>query len=197
MESSKQSLDGNLVNAGGVIETAGKLLASEQAENVAKAFEMLQKLGVSNIPKSLYSDLSEYPLKCFQYNIIAPLKHLKELDLQGLGLTAVPKALPQLTKLQFLYLHDNKITELPSGIGFLSDLIWLDLERNNLKVLPAEIGRLKNLHRLNLSFNQLSVLPVETEQLPQLQSLYLDGNRFSTPERKRVQMLLPKTEVYF
>ncbi|EAY24344.1 leucine-rich repeat domain-containing protein [Microscilla marina] len=180
-----------------LIENAGKLLASEQAENIDKAFETLRKLDIAHIPKSLYSDLSEHPLKCFQYHMIEPLKHLKELDLQGSKLNEVPKAIAQLTKLQFLYLHDNNINEVPSSIGFLSDLIWLDLERNNLKVLPAEIGRLKNLHRLNLSFNQLNVLPVEIGQLSQLQSLYLDGNRFSAPERQRIQQSLPKTEIYF
>lgn len=181
----------------GLIENVGKLLASEQAENIDKAFDMLRQAGVAKIPKSLYSDLSEHPLKCFQYGMIAPLKHLKELDLQGSQLSEMPKDISQLSKLQFLYLHDNNISEVPESIGFLGDLIWLDLERNNIKVLPAEIGRLKNLHRLNLSFNQLSMLPVEIEQLSKLQSLYLDGNRFSTPERQRIQNALPKTEIYF
>ena len=178
-------------------EKIGKLLASEQSKDVDLAFEQLKGMGVDAIPKALYDDLSYHPLKCFQHNIITPLKHLKELDLQGKGLTEFPKGLPQLAKLQFLYLHDNQIKDLPAGIGFLTDLIWLDMERNQLKVLPSEIGRLKNLHRLNLSFNQLSVLPVEIGQLTQLQSLYLDGNKFSRPERERIKLMLPKTEVYF
>ncbi len=187
----------NLSDMDKLTEKIGKLLASEQSRDIDQAFEQLKKLGTSNIPKALYDDLSNYPLRCFQYNIMTPLKHLKELDLQGKGLSEFPKGLPQLAKLQFLYLHDNQIKDLPSGIGFLTDLIWLDLERNQLKVLPSEIGRLKNLHRLNLSFNQLSVLPVEIGQLTQLQSLYLDGNKFSQPERDRIKLMLPKTEVYF
>ena len=194
---STPSANFNLSNMDEMTEKIGKLLTSEQSNDVDQAFELLKKLGTENIPKSLYDDLSNHPLKCFQNNIIAPLRHLKELDLQGCGLTEVPQGLPQLTKLQFLYLHDNQITDLPNSIGLLTDLIWLDLERNQLKVLPSEIGRLTNLHRLNLSFNQLSVLPVEISQLTQLQSLYLDGNRFSQPERDRIKTLLSRTEVYF
>lgn len=197
MDSSTQPQGNNSANMDNLIAQVGKLLSSEQTNKIDQAFEIVAKVGASNIPKSLYDDLSAHPLKCFQHELITPLKHLKELDLQGTGLSKVPSNLPELTKLQFLYLHDNQITDLPGSIGFLTDLIWLDLERNQLKVLPSEIGRLKNLHRLNLSFNQLSVLPVEIQQLSQLQSLYLDGNRFSNPERARIKKLLPTTEVYF
>jgi len=66
------------------------------------------------------------------------------LDLIGLGLTALPAELAQLTHLEWLDLSDNRLTALPAELGQLTNLRWLSLSGNPLTALP----RLTHLEEL-------------------------------------------------
>ena len=99
-----------------------------------------------------------------------------ELDLSGLGLTALPPEIGRLASLQSLDLSGNQITALPPEIGGLTSLQSLDLQDNRLTALPPEIGGLTSLRNLNLWNNQLTVLPPELWRLPNLVSLNISFN---------------------
>lgn len=101
----------------------------------------------------------------------------QELDLQRVGIEALPGEIGQLCNLQVLSLNGNQLQSLPPEIGQLRNLQTLDLTFNQLKELPQEIGQLQNLQVLCLSINQLVQLPEQLSQLRQLRSLHLDNNR--------------------
>ena len=115
-----------------------------------------------------------------------------ELDLSGLGLTALPPEIGSLTSLRKLDLSGNRLTALPPEIGGLTSLQNLDLVGNRLTALPAEIGGLTSLQSLNLSGNRLTALPPEIGGLASLQSLDLRGNRLTVlpPELWRLPNLV-------
>mgnify|MGYP003875276449 CR=1 FL=1 len=76
----------------------------------------------------------------------------------------IPTELGMLSKLDRLYLQDNKLSgAIPSEIGLLSNLQDLFLFNNRLTgSIPSEFGRLTNLRRLRLGNNTLtSSIPTE------------------------------------
>lgn len=114
-----------------------------------------------------------------------------ELDLAGIGLTALPESLGGLTQLQSLNLNGNGLTALPESLGRLTQLQRLDLEGNQLTSLPESVGRLTQLQRLDLSSNQLTSLPESVGKLTRLQKLYLDGNQLTAlpPDLRQLRRL--------
>ena len=102
------------------------------------------------------------------------------LDLSGLGLTALPVEIGQLTALTGLALYNNQLTALPAEIGRLTALRELYLFENQLATLPAEIGQLTAFTALYVSSNQLTTLPAEIGQLAALTELYLYDNQLAT-----------------
>jgi internalin A len=122
---------------------------------------------------------------------IGRLASLQSLDLSGNQITALPPEIGGLTSLQSLDLQDNRLTALPPGIGGLTSLQSLDLSHNRLTVLPPEIGGLTSLRNLNLRDNQITALPPEIGRLTSLQSLNLSGNQITAlpPEIGRLASL--------
>ncbi|KAL6847252.1 hypothetical protein ACP4OV_023105 [Aristida adscensionis] len=95
---------------------------------------------------------------------------LRYLDASGLPITALPKSLSKLQKMQTLILSDCTIETLPDDIGSLLNLGYLDLSGNsNLNKLPASIGKLSVLSFLKLS--GCSKLEELSEPIHQLESL--------------------------
>lgn len=129
----------------------------------------------------------------------ASRRHDRELDLSGLGLsalpddlrlpswltglrldgnrlTAFPDAIENLTDLVSLNLSRNQLTSIPYAIGRLTQLRVLDLGHNRLGFIPQTIGRLNELTSLDLSYNQLTSIPHAVRWLSRLASLDLNGN---------------------
>jgi internalin A len=102
-----------------------------------------------------------------------------ELNLSGLGLTALPEAIGNLAQLQSLNISNNHLTALPEAIGNLAQLRRLDVSQNQLTGLSEAIGKLTQLHGLYISGNQLTGLPEAVGKLTQLESLYISGNQLT------------------
>jgi Leucine-rich repeat (LRR) protein len=64
----------------------------------------------------------------------------RTLDLERLGLTAVPDGIRDLHDLEDLDLGYNEIKELPSWIGTLTELKGINLESNLLRELPPQLA---------------------------------------------------------
>ena len=92
---------------------------------------------------------------------------------------AIPPALGDLEKLEWLYLYGNRLTgTIPAALGSLGELEVLYLQDNQLTgSIPPEFGALSSLGWLGLHNNQLSgPIPVELTTLPALQDLYFENN---------------------
>ncbi len=122
----------------------------------------------------------EYPMVS-EKNLVFSEKNKRVIWLRivDCGLSSLPKAIGDLSSLQFLFLNNNNLTELPGEIGNLTSLEQLHLNNNKLTSLPESIRGLKSLEYLNLSNNLLSELPSSIEELPSLQDLFLEGNKFT------------------
>ncbi|WP_367872719.1 COR domain-containing protein [Luteolibacter sp. Populi] len=103
----------------------------------------------------------------------------RELDLNKLGLAALPPEIGHLAFLKKLSFDSNQICEIPPEIGQLASLTQLRIFNNQLTAIPLEITRLPKLSKLDLSFNQISVIPPEITSLANLTELDLSHNQIS------------------
>jgi internalin A len=118
-----------------------------------------------------------------------------ELDLSGLGLTALPESLGNLANLTDLYLSQNQLTTLPESLGNLANLTDLYLHQNQLTAIPESLGNLANLTDLYLHQNQLTAIPESLGNLANLTRLDLDQNQLTAiPES--LGQLANLTELY-
>ena len=121
--------------------------------------------------------------------------HHNELDLLGLGLSAVPATITQLTNLTRLDLQGNELTSVPDTITQLTNLTRLNLQGNRLASVPDTITQLTNLTELYLHGNQLTTVPGTIARLIRLTRLNLQGNRLtSVPET--IGLLTNLTHLY-
>ena len=104
------------------------------------------------------------------------LLEIKEIDFSSLSLSALPKCLSMLTKLQSLNVNNNILSELPDCIGQLTSLQSLNVNNNILRELPDCIGQLTSLQALDVSDNALIELPDCIGQLTSLQSFDVNSN---------------------
>ncbi|MFD1140142.1 leucine-rich repeat domain-containing protein [Larkinella insperata] len=155
---------------------------------------------VFTMPKLRQLDASYNPLGSDGLHVVRN-KHLKILNIQSTGLTAVPKAITKNRRLESLWLGFNnfsgglntaplrrirrlkdlnlyhaRLNELPASISRLKRLEVLDLYYNNLRTLPESACRMRRLQQLALSNNKLNELPRQLGRLRKLQELYAHHN---------------------
>ncbi len=104
---------------------------------------------------------------------------LPELDLSGIGLTAIPDAVFHLSQLQWLSLANNQIAQIPDSLARLSQLQRLYLGDNQIAQIRDSLARLSQLQVLYLHNNQIARLPDSLARLLQLQGLYLHNNQIA------------------
>lgn len=101
-------------------------------------------------------------------------KGVRDLDLSGLGLTALPEDLSKLRDLQRLNLANNRLTRLPATFCDLKALVVLDVSDNALTTLDGA-AHLPRLEVLNAHRNRLTTVPHGFGPR-KLRELYLGGN---------------------
>ena len=158
---------------------------------------LLQKLEISHMDALHGEELSEI-FACisefknleslnFTYNRLDrfpydfTLTALKELDISGNGLSAVPEWVRNCKNLEELYLQNNVLLTLPSWLGELKNLRLLSCDNNELADLDASVYDLSNLQYLSLSGNRLDRISSKIDnigRLSNLQTLLISGNRF-------------------
>ena len=135
------------------------------------------------------------------FDVLAEKKEkLHNLDLNGVGITNIPKSIGQLSnlillsliynkiknlpneicdlkKLQILSLSDNKITHLPENIGELKNLTWIDLNENPIKNLPDSITNLKKLEIMNLMVT--GIKETDVNKIEHLEQLCINASKSS------------------
>lgn len=109
----------------------------------------------------------------------AKSESVNALNLQTLGLNAIPPEISQLTNLTHLILHNNKLTAVSPEISKLTNLRKLQLNDNQLKAVPVELTQLINLQELRLDNNRLTAILPEFVQLTNLRKLRLNNNKLS------------------
>ncbi len=100
----------------------------------------------------------------------------KSLNLSGLGLSEIPKAISQMTWLETLNLSNNQISEIV-GLSGLSNLTMLFLDSNQIGEI-AGLSGLSNLTTLFLYSNQITEI-AGLSGLNKLTTLHLSSNQIS------------------
>lgn len=149
----------------GIDEAIGKLenlemlfIANAQIEKLPKSIGQLSKL----------SDLELFnlPLTDLDASIFEGLTELVSVNISGLykmSPDAILKVLEQMclncTKVQLLYINENKLTTLPENLYRMSDLRLLDAAFNKMTSVPS-IQPIAPV-QLILDFNKISELPAD------------------------------------
>lgn len=109
----------------------------------------------------------------------------------GCGLTNVPSAIGQFSRLQFLYLNHNKLNSLPEEIGSLARLNEIDLSFNQFSQVPPVVCKWEKMITLWMHYNQIVSIPDCLFNSQSLINLYLQYNKISElPQEHRVQSLV-------
>ncbi|KAJ8564320.1 hypothetical protein ON010_g7024 [Phytophthora cinnamomi] len=133
----------------------------------------LEKNGLTQLPDSFGSDAAS----------TAAWGQLTELYVRNNELSNLPAGIGELSKLESLYLEDNKLTSegIPDEVAQLSGtLAGLCLHRNLLTTFPVSLCQLIQLEELYLDDNALEYLPEEIGMLQNLKELDILGNKLTT-----------------
>jgi Leucine-rich repeat (LRR) protein len=146
-----------------------------------------QNLIWENIKWEVFTNLEYLSLKNDNLTTIPDgimrLSKLKSLDLSGNYFKTLPKTMKGLSRLEVLFLNDEKEFDLENSINVLSDLPnlkELHLENDNLKTLPKKFDKLKQLESLYLTNNKFIELPKPVMSLKHLQYLDLRKNNIDS-----------------
>ena len=144
-------------------------------------FDFEQMVNILKDNKKL-TDLKLSASKAKLSDSIAKVISLKKLDLEGNGLTKIPKELFKLSNLTELNLGINNLKEIPKGIGNLKKLKILKINSNwtnkfDTTNLMNEIHLLENLQVLHLwSCQSVKSIPESISACKKLKELDLDNN---------------------
>ncbi len=143
-------------------------------------------------------DLSGKGLTEFPREILSR-KGVKKLILSNNRIKSLPAEIGELTDLEELYLDGNDLSgALPAEIRKMSELKILDVHDNGLTGIPAEIGQLKNLRIVNFSGNKIDTMPDEIGNIKgNLEVLNISGNGYSSDAIRKIENMLPDTQVIF
>lgn len=176
--------------------------ASKKApENVKKIVD--PRAGVTQIPEKvvLMVNLEELNLALNQIDSlpadIYKLKSLKHLDLGGNNLKELPETIVAMQQLEDLRIWRNDFNRFPVEVFELKNLKRFDYSDNKLNEIPVGLTELTKLERLDLASNPITKFPDEIVNLTNLKKLDLSGTKLSKSKQKKLQKLLPDTDINF
>ena len=123
--------------------------------------------------RKLKMDKCELDNESMDWKLLAKLKYLENLSLQGNRLTGIPSGIGGLPSLQTLDLGSNDIKDISSELSKLNRLAVLDLSGNKINFVSDNAFPL-SLEVLSLAKNDLRLLP--PMRLPHLKILQLECN---------------------
>jgi hypothetical protein len=176
-----QSLDLSVNQLTTLPESLGKLrqlrsinLCSNQLSELPTWIQSLDSLSKFSIGNNLVSEIPTWLGECQSLRwlnlgddaggnpltslpaCIGEIKDLEDLLASGCGIEHFPLWLKSLTKLQMLYLTNNKLTDVPTWIGQFENLQRLQLTNNKIKDLPVSLADAPALSELLLESNPLN-----------------------------------------
>jgi len=162
--------------------------ALKKPENVYRLNLSNQSLKIADTIWSKFSNLQYLSFKNAHLTQIPTgigyLKNLNVLDLSGNDFELLPSTFTNLTKLQELYLNDEKNFQFERVIPILSklpNLKSLHLENDELNSLPNNFYMLNQIESLYLNNNRFEYVPVEIGGLKNLKFLDFHDNILRTP----------------
>lgn len=118
--------------------------------------------------------LRELPLETFT------VQSLVSLNAGNNEMSAVPRAMENLTNLRQLRMPQNRFQAMPAPIFSMVNLTKIALSGNQITSIPTDISTLGQLKVLQLANNCLSKLPDEIACLTSLEQLDVSGNSLTT-----------------
>jgi Leucine-rich repeat (LRR) protein len=160
-------------------------------EEALKNPEKVYRLNLSNqsvfLPKDAWSKFINLEYLSFRNDHlsqlpeeIGKLKNLKVLDLSGNDFKTLPTSFKQLTKLQILYLNNEKNFDLSKNLALIKDLPNLKsiyLENNALTALPKKFFQLQQVENVFLNENNFREIPREMKRLKNLKFIDFHDNK--------------------
>ena len=178
----------------GVVSLRGRQLSRVPSDEIGKVAERVRVLDVSeNKLKELPEELLGKLVGCRQLSAsscrletipAAPLREplgrtLRQLNLDGNRLTALPDELGFMVKLEQLIVCRNALQSLPEGLTALPALVLLDVSGNQLNTLPDGPWTCPRLQEVDARDNCIMSVPLgmgSAHGCPLLKTLRLDGN---------------------
>ena len=112
---------------------------------------------------------------CVLPDDIGDLKCLSTIEVEGVGIRALPSSVSNLSNLRKLLLTRTQVEALPESIGELKNLDELTLSFNKLTTLPASISDMKSLRHLKINEPNVTDLPPEFGRLNTLETIDLNS----------------------
>jgi Leucine-rich repeat (LRR) protein len=134
-------------------------------------------------PESVYK-LSLFGEKADSWNKICSYKKIRGLELIDMFDDQFPMCICNLSELQYLSVRNNKLSALPREVTGLNKLEFLDLYWNeNLVDLPDGFEKLSNLRSINIGGNpkvNLNKILLVLAKLPKLKTVYLSFDKIQS-----------------
>ena len=134
---------------------------------------------------------------------IGNLSRLRNLELEGCGLTSLPEGISRLSGLESINVSNNKLTvlkldgcvslsllnlagnqlkELSLPFAQMPRLSEIRCSRNLIAVIPSELGSLASLTIFEAEGNKIKEIPIEVTQLKKIKVFKLEGNPIADPK---------------
>lgn len=169
--------------------------------NIDSQLDEDEKKSLKIIQKNLRLRINEVSLisKSSANGVVIRNGHVIRLKLTKLIplITAVPKEIFNLSKLEFLSLASNQIKVIPNKIKQLCNLTELHLDHNYVSQLPEEINELKNLRILSISNNRIEEINGNILELENLQEFNISYNPLKSIIIEELNSNLKKLDLSF
>eukprot|EP00033_Pygsuia_biforma_P007620 GCRY01008752.1.p1 GENE.GCRY01008752.1~~GCRY01008752.1.p1 ORF type:complete len:205 (-),score=39.02 GCRY01008752.1:61-675(-) len=119
------------------------------------SFNALAHVPALQLPSLLSANFAYNPTLTLAPDWFLSVPGLRELNLSGCRLAALPRGLFSLHQLQKLEVKDNVLTAIDAELANLSQLYHIDLSNNDLQEIPPELSHLKLLRALLIDGNPL------------------------------------------